>query len=219
MRITDIPICSPRKASFSAAGRFLAALVVIFVLSGCGGSRPIKYYQISYPAAATASPNPINAVLTVRTFESSHLYLDDKIVYGFDSPEMGTYEYQRWVEPPIAILQDALVRGLRASGHFRGVYNLRSDVNGDFILAGHLYEFKEVDGSTIVARLSYETRLRERKTGLTVWHFSYNHDEPVPDKNINSFVQAMDKNVQRSVQEVQAALEQYFQAHPVKSPQ
>jgi ABC-type uncharacterized transport system auxiliary subunit len=206
-----VPATSARLATL-----FSALLVLTVALSGCGSTRPIKYYQITYPAAATASPDSMDVILMVRTFESSHLYLDDKIVYGMDSPEMGTYEYQRWAEPPVQILQDSLVRGLRASGRFKGVYGLHSDINGDFILAGHLYDFKEVDSSTILARLSYEVRLRDRKSGLTVWNYVYNHDEPVSDKTVPAFVQAMDKNVRGSVQEVQAALEQYFHAHPLK---
>jgi len=185
-------------------------------LSGCGSTRPIKYYQITYPAATAPSSEVIDAIVMVRSFEASHLYLDDKMVYGMDSPEMGTYEYQRWAEPPVEILQDSLVRGLRSSGRFKGVYSLRSDVNGQFILAGHLYDFKEVDGSTIVARLSYETRLRDRKSGAMVWSHVYSHDEPASDKSMSAIVQAMDKNVQRSIQEVQAGLEEYFRAHPVK---
>ncbi len=194
----------------------VALLAAFLTLSGCGSTRPIKYYEITYPTAKTAAPDAVDAILLVRTFEASHLYLDDKIVYGYDSPEMGTYEYQRWVQPPVGVLQDALVRGLRASGRFKGVYRTRSDVNGQFVLAGHLYDFKEVDGSSIVARLSYETRLRDRKTGLTVWNHIYKYDEPVAEKSISAFVQAMDRNVRRSVQEVQAGLEEYFRTHPVK---
>ena len=207
-----------RGTSNIAVGAMIAFPVALIVtsLAGCGSTRPIKYYQIAYPTASATSSEVIDAIVMVRSFEASHLYLDDKMVYGMDSPEMGTYEYQRWAEPPVELLQESLVRGLRASGRFKGVYSLRSDVNGQFILAGHLYDFKEVDGSTIVARLSYETRLRNRKSGATVWSHVYSHDEPALDKSISAVVQAMDKNVQRSVQEVQAGLEEYFRAHPVK---
>jgi ABC-type uncharacterized transport system auxiliary subunit len=190
--------------------------LILASLSGCGSTRPIKYYQITYPTSSATSSEIIDTIVMVRSFEASRLYLDDKMVYGMDSPEMGTYEYQRWAQPPVEILQDSLVRGLRASGRFKGVYSLRSDINGQFILAGHLYDFREVDGSTIVARLSYETRLRDRKSGATVWSHVYGHDEPASDKSISAVVQAMDKNVQRSVQEVQTGLEEYFRAHPVK---
>jgi ABC-type uncharacterized transport system auxiliary subunit len=171
---------------------------------------------VTYPTKAYIADDAINASLLVRPFEASHLYLDDKMVYGFDSPEMGTYEYQRWSEPPVEILQNALVRGLRSSGRFTAVYSMRADPNGRFILAGQLYDFKEVDAASVVARLNYEVRLRDRKTGTTVWEHSYSYDEPATKKSVPAFVVAMDKNLQRSVQEVQASLEAYFRAHPVQ---
>lgn len=195
----------------------MAMLTLTVILAGCGSARPIKYYQLSYPSSAPApAQDAINTTLLVRPFEASHLYQNDQIVYGFDSPEMGTYEYQRWAEPPVEMLQDALVRGLRSTGRFRAVYTIRGDASGQYILAGHLYDFKEVDGGAIVARLSYEVRLRDRKSGTTVWNHMYDHDEPASEKSVSAIATAMDKNVQRSVQEVQAGLEEYFRANPPK---
>ncbi|MGB7847516.1 MAG: ABC-type transport auxiliary lipoprotein family protein [Candidatus Acidiferrum sp.] len=195
----------------------IAGIVALAVtLAGCGSARPIKYYQVTYPTASFVAQDAINTTLMVRTFEASHLYLDDKIVYGFDSPEMGTYEYQRWAEPPVEILQSALVRGLRSSGRFRAVYNLRANANGQFVLGGYLYDFREVDGNPFAARLSYEVRLRDRKSGMMVWNHTYTHDEQASEKSVVAFVQAMDKNLQRSVQEVQAGLDEYFRAHPIQ---
>jgi ABC-type uncharacterized transport system auxiliary subunit len=198
--------------------RRLAAMPVIAALAlglaACGTARPVKYYQVSYPTKSFVAEDAINVTLMVRPIESSHLYLDDKIVYGFNSPEMGRYEYQRWSEPPAEILQTALVRGLRSTGRFRAVYTLRAAPSERFLLGGYLYDFKEVDGEPMVARLNYEVRLRDRKTGATVWDHTYTHDEPASEMSVKSFVEAMDKNVQRSILEVQAGLEEYFRAHP-----
>jgi ABC-type uncharacterized transport system auxiliary subunit len=193
-----------------------SSLLLALALAGCGSSRPIKYYQVTYPTKSFVAQDAINATLMVRIFDASHLYLDNKIVYGFDSPEMGTYEYQRWADPPVEMLQNALVRGLRSTGHFKAVYTLRSDPDGRFILAGHLYDFKEVDGANIVARLSYEVRLRDRKSGTVVWNHSYSYDEPVSEKSVSAFVIAMDKNLQRSVEDIQAGLDEYFRTNPVQ---
>src|ERR1700739_270579 len=99
-----------------------AVVALALVLAACGTARPAKYYQVTYPTRAPVAEDAVNVSLMVRPFEATHLYLDDKIVYGFDSPEMGTYEYQRWSEPPVEILEYELVRGLRATGRFRGVY-------------------------------------------------------------------------------------------------
>lgn len=191
--------------------------LLAIALLGCGGARrPIKYYQLTYPSSTAVAQDAIDATIVVRTFEASHLYLDDKIVYGFDSPELGTYEYQRWAETPVEMLQNALVRGLRSSGHFRAVYTLRTDSNPQFILSGHLYDFKEIEGNSLMARLSFEVHLRDRKNSTTVWSHTYTHEEPASEKTIVAFVNAMDKNLQRGLQEVEAGLEEYFRSHSPK---
>jgi ABC-type uncharacterized transport system auxiliary subunit len=203
-----------------ALPRYLSALywltAVGLFAAGCGGSRPIKYYDVSYPAKAEAGARPIDTTITVRPFETSRLYLDDRIVYGFNSPEMGMYQYHRWVNPPVDMLQTALVRGLSSSGAFKAVYTLRKGPEGRFLLVGDLYDFKEIDGPNVVARLNYDVRLRDQKTGTIVWEHSYNHDEPAAEKSMNAFVTAMDKNLEQSVQETQAGLEDYFRSHPVE---
>jgi len=192
-----------------------SAVFAVVLLSGCAKPRAIKYYQISYPSNVSVSQEMIDTMLLVRSFDASHLYLDDRIVYGHDSPEMGTYEDERWAEPPVEMLRDAIVRGLRSSGMFKGgVYIARSDLGGRYLLSGHLYDFKEVDAATISARLAFEARLWDRKTRTLVWSHSYSFDEPAAEKSVSAVAAAMDRNVQRSVQAIAADLTEYFKAHP-----
>ena len=192
-----------------------SAVFAVVLLSGCATPRAIKYYQISYPSNVSVSQEMIDTMLLVRSFDASHLYLDDRIVYGHDSPEMGTYEDERWAEPPVEMLRDAIVRGLRSSGMFKGgVHIARSDLGGRYLLSGHLYDFKEVDAATISARLAFEARLWDRKTRTLVWSHSYSFDEPAAEKSVSAVAAAMDRNVQRSVQAIAADLTEYFKAHP-----
>jgi ABC-type uncharacterized transport system auxiliary subunit len=202
-----------KKVSFAA---LIAATAFLVVASGCGSSRPIKYYQISPPPAAAApSGEPLDVRILVRLPLASHMYREDPIVYSSGTYQFGTYETQRWAEPPAEMLQSALVRGLRASGRFRAVQNQRSDANGEYLLASQLYSFNEITGADLAARLSYDVDLRELKTGTVVWSHSYNHDEPSTGRDLPSLVAAMDKNVQRSIQEIQAGLDDYFKNHPM----
>jgi cholesterol transport system auxiliary component len=195
----------------------LLSIGLAAAVAGCGSTRPVKYYQLTYPSPPPVSSQPsFDTAILVRLFQASHLYREDRIVYGNDTPQMGTYDEHRWAEPPSEMLQDALVRGLRRSGRFTAVTTLRSDSRGQFIITGHLYEFKEISGGTSAARLNYDAQLRELKTGTTVWTFSYAHDEPATGKEVESVVAAMDKNVQLSVQAVLAGVSQYFTDHPVK---
>ena len=190
--------------------------MLAIVVSGCGHPKPVKYYEISYPAVGPLKQEPLNATLLVRTFVTSHLYREDRLVYGSGSEQMGTYMNERWSEPPAEMLQNALVREMRSTGRFRTVTALRSDSSGDFVITGHLYDFKEMSGNGISARLSFDAELRDLKAGKTVWTYTYNHDEPSNGKDVASVVAAMDRNVQRSVQEVEAGIQQALVAYPMK---
>jgi ABC-type uncharacterized transport system auxiliary subunit len=211
------PIHVYRNRRFQALSLFfLAATSLAILLAACGSPRPVKYYQLSYPTSAQTQQAPLNVSLLVRTFDSSVLYKDNRIVYSTTPQELGLYDAQRWVMPPVEMLQDALIRGLRDSGLFRSVMSVRGEGGGEYSLTGHLYEFGEYDGTEIMARLNYVVRLRERKSGLIVWTHTYNHDEPAGAKTVPAVVTAMDKNVQRSVNEVQAGLTAFFNANPPK---
>jgi len=183
--------------------------------AGCGAGRPAKYYQLTVPPDLTAgsTTNPIPITLQLGLLTASHLYREDRIVYSSTGHSMGTYEYQRWAEPPTEMIQEVLFR-LRASGRFRSVNMLRSNARGDFVLRGRLYDFKEVEANPAVARVALEYELRDAKTGMTVWSQFYSHDEPVGGKDVSSVVAALDRNVQAIIGQLRGGLDQYFAAHP-----
>jgi ABC-type uncharacterized transport system auxiliary subunit len=190
----------------------MASLAAVF-LTGCGAARPSKYYQLTVPSgdAAQAAGRSSNGVtLLLGPLRASHLYREDHIVYSSNGENMGTYEYQRWSEPPTEMLVDVLLRDLRASGKYRAVDVLRSNSHGDYILYGRLYDFKEISASPLMARITVDLELRETKTGSTVWTHYYSHDEPVSGKDISAVVAALDRNAQRGMVEVKSSLDQYF---------
>ena len=196
----------------------IAVALMIGLLSGCGATRPSKYYQLTVPsdAGAVEKADAVPVTLLLGALMTSHLYREDRIVYGNGPEQLGTYEYQRWAEPPTEMIQEVLLRELRASGRYRAVHYRRSNVRGDFALRGRLYDFKEVTGGQMSARVTLELEMRDLKNGATVWTHYYTHDEPTTGKDVPSVVAALDKNVQRGVKEVVESLDQYFAAHSVK---
>jgi ABC-type uncharacterized transport system auxiliary subunit len=195
----------------------LLAVMASGILSGCGASRPSKYYQLTVPGeVAIPTGDRMAVTLLVGNLLTSHLYREDRIVYSSGAGQMGTYEYHRWAEPPTEMVEEVLVRELRTSGRYHAVYEHRSNTGGDFLLRGRLYDFKEVTGSPIVARVSFELELRDLKSGVMVWTHSYSHDEPVSGKEVTAVVAALDKNVQQGVKQAVASLSEYFATQPVK---
>ncbi len=207
-----------RNVSVVTRAAVLLTALTAGLFNGCGAARPSKYYQLTVPIDTVpgSQANPAPVTLVLGSLMASHLYREDRIVYSSGGERMGTYETQRWAEPPTEMVEELLLRELRASGRYRAVYTHRSDATGDYLVRGRLYDFKELSGSSIFAKVSFELEMRDLKTGSTVWTHYYNHDEPVSGKDVPAVVAALNKNVQQGVKEVVASLDQYFTAHPVK---
>jgi ABC-type uncharacterized transport system auxiliary subunit len=192
-----------------------AGAMTVAWMAGCGGARPMQYYQLTVPTEKPhQEPNASGVLLALGPLVASHLYREDRIVYSAGSQRMGTYEFQRWTEPPAEMIEEVLLRALRTSGRYRDVSLLRSGSRADYILHGRLYDFKEVAGDPLQARVTAEFDLKDVKSGTTVWSYYYKHDEPVSGKDVQAMVAALDRNVQRGVEEIKASLDQYFSNLP-----
>lgn len=207
-----------RCAGAGRIGAVLFLTIAAALASGCGAARPAKYYQLELPSDSSPakSNDPLPVTLLLGRLKASHLYREDRIVYSSKGEEMGTYEYQRWTEPPPEMIEEMLLRRLRATGRYQGVYLLSSTTHGDYLLYGHLFDFKEISSGGMQARVTLDLELREMKSGAAVWTHSYTHDEPVGSKEVAAIVAALGRNVQRCIGEVSASLEEYFASHPPK---
>jgi ABC-type uncharacterized transport system auxiliary subunit len=191
------------------------ALTLGGVAGGCGGAHPMQYYQLTVPTEKPhAEPNASGVSLALGPLVASHLYREDRIVYSAGTERMGTYEYQRWTEPPAEMIEEMLLRELRASGRYRDVSLQRSSSRADYVLHGRLYDFKEVAGEPLQARVTADFDLKDVKSGATVWSHYNNHDEAVGGKDVPAMVAALDRNVQRCVEEIKGSLDQYFSSQP-----
>ncbi len=197
------------------------ALLIILaagITAACGAARPVKYYVLDSGTAAAPVPDSSSARFPIRLLvgrvTASHLYRDDRLVYGSGPVQLGTYEYQRWAEPPADMIQDMLIRSLQSTGAYRSVSGLRSNARGDYIVRGHLYALDEVEGPVLAARFSFQIELFDPKTNATVWSDSYAHDEPVTGKKVSDVVEAQDRNVSAGLTQLTSRLGQYFAAHP-----
>ena len=187
--------------------------MAIFV-AGCGAARPINYYVLDVgPAPASTAPAQFPITLLVARVTSPDLYRDDRLVYSYGEVRLGTYEYERWAGPPVAIVRDMLIASLRRSGQYRSVTPIGSNLRGDYVIHGRLYALDEVDKPELAARFSLEIDLYDVKSGTMLWNDSYTHDEPVNGKRVADVVVAMDRNVRAGLQQLTTNLGAYFANH------
>jgi ABC-type uncharacterized transport system auxiliary subunit len=198
-----------RRIISTALTAFLGVL-----LASCGASRPVKFYALDPPVPSVASTQPFPVKIIVGRISASHLYNDDRIVYQVGPVELGAYEYQRWAEPPGEMIENMLVDTLRGSKQYGAIERLTSRTRGDYILRGHLSALKEVDSPALAARFELELELFQPKTGKTIWHEPYAHDEPVSRKSVPEVVEALQRNVQTGILKLTADLAEFFASQP-----
>lgn len=189
--------------------------LVALAICGCGAVPQSKYYELQVPHEPSSAPSAdaIPVTILVGPLKASHFYREDRLVYATDTEEVGTYQQQRWAAPPTEMMRDLLWRTLRASHRYSGVHLLTSNSHGDFILEGNLYDFKEVSGASLLARVNLALELRDIKTETIVWTHDCSHDEPVSGKDVPSVVAALDRTAQRCAVDATASLNEYFVSH------
>jgi len=198
----------------------IAALGLLLAMAaGCTATRPTKYYVLDAPAApvpTTQAAIPVR--LIVGHVTGSRLYHDTRLVYGTGTVQLGTYDYHRWSEPPVAFVQEILIATLRQSGQYRSVSRIGSNARGDYIVRGQLDALDEIDKPALAGRFTFRLELFDPGTGTVVWSSAYNHDEPAQGKEISDIVLALDRNVSAGLQQLTSELGQYLAAHPGQQP-
>ena len=197
-----------------------AAVLVILMgaaiaaLNGCGSPRPIMYYGIQIPAAPAPASYTYPIDLVVGRISGPDLLETPPIVYKTGRNVIGTYQYHRWTDAPVEMVQTKLVRTLRTSGVFQSVSAQGGASSGELMVRGRLYDFEEVDGDAVAGLVSMEFELFNRKTAKVVWSHFYTHTDPVESKQVVAVVEALDRNLDRGLKEVVAGLRTYFESNP-----
>jgi ABC-type uncharacterized transport system auxiliary subunit len=185
-------------------------------LAGCGTPRPVRFYALETPPAPARvnTTRPID-ILVARITGPSFLHAEP-IVYRTGTNELGTYQYHRWSDAPVEMVQANLIRLLRSSGDYQSVASTGSRAPEELVVRGRLDKFEEVDTESVGTQVAMEFELYNRKTGQVLWSHTYSQTEPAQGKELSQVVQAMDRNLDRGLKEVVAGLSQYFAANPPK---
>ena len=185
----------------------LAALAVLLTAAACGKAPATNFYTIDLPAPSEVGAAPAAVQVGVDRPRASHLLRQDRIVYFTTGKELNFYQYHRWAEPPVFLVQSAVIRQLRSAGLFDNVVPYRAQKGLDYVVRGRLLAMEEVDTpGGVTARFGLELELVRQKDAQVVWSGRATRERPVATNSVEGVVEAMGGCVQESLDELMRSM-------------
>lgn len=129
---------------------FCALILVLGSATGCLNfqkpARQVEQYTLEYsPPEVAGIPLP-QASLKLEKFSEAAVFNTSAMIYRPEPFKLDAYQYHRWRVHPADLVGDYLLRDLRKSTLFGGVFSYLDPEEGRFILEGAVEEFLESDG-------------------------------------------------------------------------
>lgn len=190
-------------------GELRLGVLALLALVGaaCGSVPRTNYYTVDFTPTTSPASSLHGSQLGVALPRASHLLRQDRIVYFTHEHELNFYQYHRWGEPPVFMVQSLLIRQLRGAGLFDTVVPYRAQKTLDYVLRGRLLAMEEVDTPTeITARFRLELELVREEDAHVVWTGRHACERSVATKTVAAVVAAMSGCVQETLDELTLSL-------------
>jgi len=95
------------------------------------------FYRLNI-TAPTSQQTTLDGVVEVERFRADGLISGRPLAYTEGKGHLSQYHYHFWVEPPVDLLQDAMVVFLRKAGLARHVVTPNLRMDADYLLTGRI---------------------------------------------------------------------------------
>ncbi len=177
----------------------LLILILLLLFSSCGKPPMItNRFLLDYPSPVFGSRPALNESIRVELFAAAQTINSNAMVYLPRPFETSSYVHNRWQVDPAHMVTDYLLRDLRSSRLFRGVFGYQQSGIGRFRVEGAVQQFAEVDdpdGWKAVLEVSVTlTDLNETEvTRRVIMQKTYRQAELMPEQNPNGLAQGMSR--------------------------
>jgi len=172
----------------------------VLCLGGCiqrGRNSPMmELYTLEYPSPVFKSMPLLEQTIKVERFSVAKAYNTQSIVFRPEPYKLDVYSRNSWIVNPGFMICDYLVRDLRNSGLFSGIFSYRDYEEARFVLEGSLEEILETDeGNGRSALLSISVSLLDlRRSGMSkrlMYQKKYRSYELLGEHTVGGLVKAM----------------------------
>ena len=176
-------------------------LATLAILVGCGRVRYPRYYTLNLPAP----PDPpgsenAHATLAIREFSAPTYLRQGAIPYKTSPEEIGFYAYHRWATDPRAVVTNAVIDRLRASGSFAFVKPYDGQPGASYVLSGRLEKLDELDyEGGVKVQVALSAQMTNIATGATVWSNTVSEVGDVNKRDVPAVVSEMNHTMERAI--------------------
>jgi len=130
-------------------------------LTACAAPEVPKdvYYRLDV-GAATAGTQRLNGVVEIERFRADGLISARALSYSETQGHLSTYHYHYWVEPPVDLLQAALIDYLRTAEIASHVVRPQLRMSEDFLITGHIKRLERDLSTDPAIRITLELGLK-----------------------------------------------------------
>lgn len=185
-----------RVAGLTGAAIFF---LLIVGMSGCGKPPQVtNRFILEYPSPVLGSKPTLDESIKVELFAAAQSISSNQMVYLPRPNQTATYVYNKWQVDPSHMVTDFLLRDLRKSNLFKGVFGYQQGDIGRFRVDGAVQQFEEVDepdGWKAVLAVSV-TMLDLNEPEVTkrvVFQKNYRQAQPMPEQTPTGLAQGMSR--------------------------
>lgn len=188
-------------------------LVCSALLSGCaclgGTAPPAEVYTLEYPSPVFTGRQPAQELIRVGRFAPVEAFAVTTMIASPSPRKREVYPDAWWSVHPGALVTDFLIRDMRRSGLFHGVFTYRDDTDARYLLGGTVEEFLEEGGSGgpaavigLTASLQDQTARKDPSKGVA-FQKSYREREPMTARSPQALAAAMSAAMERLSRAIQ----------------
>ncbi|HAY21797.1 MAG TPA: hypothetical protein DCY27_06450 [Desulfobacterales bacterium] len=182
------------------------AAVIMMTLTAIGCGKPpvtLNRYLLEYPSPVSGSRPILPDSIRVELFAAVQSLTTTAMIYRPKPYEASSYAYNRWQVSPSHLVTDYLLRDLRNSGLFQGVFGYQQSGGvSRFKLEGAVQEFAEVDApdgwkAVLAISINLLDTNQEEITRRVIMQRNYCSEESMPDQTPRGLAEGMSRAMER----------------------
>lgn len=208
------------------AGILLLVPACTVLLAGCaclgGSSPPPEVYAPEYTSPSFPGRQPVADLVRVNRFAPVEALAVTTMIVRTGPTKRDSYPSAWWTVHPGFLVTDNLIRDMRKSGLFHGVFSYRDDTDVRYVLSGTVEEFLEDDSEgsaaaliVVNASLQDQAGRKDASKGV-VFQKAYRERESLPAKSPQAFATAIGAAMERLSRTIQNDVYEAIRNRPVE---